>query len=187
MLAAVSRPVGLGLAAPVAFLYMEAINWKLPRIRAGLLWFLITPLAYLYFLFHIDQVTGDFLTTFQVQQAWDRHFSWPWKTLFYPYGWNIYHTPIQQLITLVVFYGIYLGFKRLPSKSLPLMAVIILLPIYFTGRLSSCIRYYLMVFPVFMAYADWIKKDWMLYALLIASALLQVIYFMGWVRFYWIM
>ena len=67
------------------------------------------------------------------------------------------------------------------------MAFIILLPIYFTGRLSSCIRYYLMAFPVFMAYSVWIKQEWILKGLLIGAALLQIVYFMGWVRFYWIM
>lgn len=187
MLAAISRPVGLGLAAPLAYLYMEARQWNFRQIRPDVLWFLITPLAYVFFLYHIDQLTGDFSATFQVQQAWDRHFSGPWKTLFYPYGWNIYHTPIQQLLTGVVFYGVYLAFKKLPDKSLPIMVVIILLPIYFTGRLSSCIRYYLIVFPIFMAYAAWIKKEKILNGLLIAAALLQLVYFMGWARFYWIM
>lgn len=186
MLAAICRPIGLGLAAPLAWLYMESRYWDFRQIRWNILWFLITPLAYIAFLYHVDLVTGDFTSTFQVQQAWDRHFSWPWRTLFYPYGWNIYHTPIQQLLTLVFFFGIYLGFKKLPLKSLPLMAVIILLPIYFTGRLSSTPRFYLMAFPVFMAYAAWIKKPWILKILLVSAALLQVVYFTGWVRFYWI-
>lgn len=187
MLAAVSRPVGLGLALPVAYMYMESRQWKIQKISWDILWFLITPLAYIYFLYHIELVTGDFMTTFQVQQAWDRHFSWPWKTLFYPNGWNLYHTPIQQLLTLMVFGGIYWGYRLLPTGSLAIMAFIILLPIYFTGRLSSCIRYYLMAFPVFMAYSVWIKQEWILKGLLIGAALLQIVYFMGWVRFYWIM
>ncbi len=187
MFAAVSRPVGLGLAAPLAYGYMAERNWNFQSIRLDVLWFLITPLAYVLFLYHIDQVTGDFSTTFRVQQAWDRHFSMPWKTLINPYGWNIYHTPVQQLITLIVFYGTYLAFRYLPDKSLPIMVVVILLPIFFTGRLSSCIRYYLMAFPVFMAYVVWLKKEKHLQILLLSAGLLQLVYFMGWARFYWIM
>ncbi|PHN06455.1 hypothetical protein [Flavilitoribacter nigricans] len=187
MFAAITRPIGLGLGAPLAYLYMEARNWDFRKIRPDVLWFLITPLLYIGFLYHIELISGDFLTTFQVQQAWDRHFSMPWKTLINPYGWNLYHTPIQQLITLIVFYGVYLAFRHLPSKALPLMVIVILLPIFFTGRLSSCIRYYLMAFPVFMAYAVWLQKDQYRWTLLIAAGLLQLVYFMGWARFYWIM
>lgn len=185
-LAALCRPVGIGLAGPLLFLYLEQIQWRLNRIRPNVLWFLITPVGYFLFLYHIEQTTGNFLNTFLVQQAWDRHFSWPWKTLFAPYGWNIYHTPIQQLLTLVFFYGVYLAFRYLPTKSLPLVAVLILLPIFFTGRLSSTPRFYLVVFPVFIAYAYWIRKSWIFNSLLIAALLLQLVYFMGWVRFYWI-
>ena len=180
------RPVGITLAVPLAWLYLEQRQWQFRQLRWDMLGFLFIPLGFLGFLYHIQQTTGSYEHAFTVMQNWGRRFTWPWVTLFAPRDANMFHTPVE--VPLSVFLLVLSGFalKVYPSRSPGIMAFLLILPALTTGILSSIVRYWLVVWPVFGVAAVWLRDKRYFYLIFTLSALLQLVYFMGWVRFYWI-
>ncbi|MDQ3513555.1 MAG: hypothetical protein M3462_07815 [Chloroflexota bacterium] len=89
-LAAVTRNTGLLVLIPLAALAVGQAGWR-PGPLLRLAWPLaLVPLAPAIFLWHLENLWGDPLLPMRVGAHWDRHPTWPWRSL-----WTGTHTALR--------------------------------------------------------------------------------------------
>jgi hypothetical protein len=186
-LAAITRPQGILLALPLAWLYMGARGWKLRAIRLDALSFLFFPAFLAGHLINLHSITGDWLALIHAQAAWGR------------FGQLFLGNLIQQLSSAYLYpfrvdLGLYLVFIgatiyaliKFPSKAFGISALVMLAMPLLSGLWFSLSRYLVTIFPVFIV-LGWVTRRRELYILLLAFFIaLQVLYFYGWVSYYFI-
>lgn len=186
MLLGLTRPVGILIMAPLLWMYMESVAWKLPKIRLDILWLGFTPIGLLLFLAYIYQETGVFLAPFANHEAWGRELASPIRALLAPADFTPYLTPITQVLTVLFLAGAVASLRWLPSLSYGLYALLMIMPTLIHGTLLSNERLYLPAFPVFIVFAIVGKRLPLHQSLAAAFFTLQILFMFAWSRFYWI-
>lgn len=175
-LAAITRIPGFILMLVVAYKYLEAkgISLRRPRLAdlkkldAPVLGaFALTPVPLIMFLYHLKTLTGDFLAPMHEQQIWGRTTTFPlWPIIRYildPYittasGWDI--GIFSFTVTVVALTSLIIGWKKIDKPMLAFAIGLLLMPlasanIYFAGM----VRYCLVVFPLYVIWAQWGEKS----------------------------
>ena len=186
-LAVLARPQGVVLAFALAWLYMEQRHWRLQDIRPNILWFALTPLALLLHFYSLYLKSGDFLAYFDATKAWGGVDA------------GIFQNPLQNLqgpsldvfkidfilIILFLICSIYMLWKW-PVKAYGIFALIMCIMPLATGLLVSMSRELVVIFPIFILLGEKLKRREGYLFLQAAWFALQIIYFAGWVNYYWI-
>ncbi|MBI2758849.1 MAG: hypothetical protein HYX49_09245 [Chloroflexi bacterium] len=185
-LAVLTKSQGVVLVFALGWLYMEKRNWNPRNIRPSLAWFALAPLALSLHFYFLYLRSGHVLAVFDAMSAWGR-------------GQNILNNPFQNLMrpSLDVFKidlvlsilflagSLYLLWKW-PIKAYGVFALLMNLMPISTGLLVSVSRYLVIIFPVFILLGEKIRnRNWYDFARAGLFAI-QIIYFAGWVNYYWI-
>lgn len=158
--AATTRSVGLIIALPLIWEYLESKKWQLKKIDFSILWFGLVPVGVLVFFSYLYYLTGDFLAAIKVQSAWGRQITGPVISFLKPTGYWPFVTALDRIVML----GVVIGSLKMALGSIkPLIplgfySLLIILPPLFTGTLDSVSRYALVAFPVFMYLSYLVEK-----------------------------
>ena len=188
-LLALSRPLGVLIVVPLAWMYIEKRNWKFTKIRADAAWFILIPIGLFAFLIYAYSLTGDLFTPLHAQAAWSKNgITTPWQTLFDPTSldYAYYITRIDQSLTIIFIVLSLVSLKLLPSASFGIYSLLLILLPTLTGNLISQSRYLVVVFPAFIVMA--LAGRWRIVnqVITIMSFGMQVLFVAAWARFYWI-
>ena len=147
LLLALTRPGGVLVALPLAWIALERGGRRLPALaaaalpglglalHAGLLW----------------RVTGDPLALFHAQGAWGRALTAPWRTILHPRDFHPWMGPVEAgALALVAVAGAWL-LRRRETRALGIWALVSLVPVLLSGTLLSSVRFAAVVFPAFLA------------------------------------
>lgn len=186
-LGVLTRSQGAALLLALAWLYMEKRGWRLREVRPSVGWFALAPLALAAHFFHLYQVSGKPLAIFEAMSAWGRisvyNLSEPMRNLQGP-RLDVFKI---DLVLFVLFLGcsLYVLWKW-KWKAFGIFALLMcLLPVY-TGLLVSVSRYMAIIFPVFIVLGVKLEDRRAYEGLRAVWFALQVIYFAGFVNYYWI-
>lgn len=189
-LAALSRPIGIVIAVPLA---VEAfLGWRAGRLRPwrpmvavglpGL--FLLGWMAYL------GMRLGDPLAFLHAQDGWHRELGPPWDTVirFLDGRFSLatgYHSLTDLAFTLVAIVGVVLAWRWLrPSYSL-YFAAMLLVPLM-TGSLVSMPRFVLVMFPLYLVLAILGRRQAVHETLLVVGMGLGGVYMALYAQWYWV-
>ncbi len=182
-----TRSQGAVLAVGLGWLYMEQRKWDWRQIRPSASWFALAPLALLAHFYYLYLKSGHPLAMFDAMSAWGRNSADnaldPFRNLYAP---HLDVFKIDLLIFLVFFLcSLYLLWKW-PYKAYGVAALLMcILPVY-TGLLVSVSRYMVIIFPVFILLGEKLENRHAYDALRAVFFALQIVYFAGWVNYYWI-
>lgn len=185
-LLSLTRPPGVLITVPLVWMYLESIGWKLSRVRLNVLWLLLVPAGLLAFLYYAYTQTGDFLAPIHAQKAWGKSLAAPWTTLLYPYGGSPYVTRVEQVLTMAFGALSVLCLLKLPSPAYGIYSLLLILPPLTTGTLLSTSRYYVLVFPAFIALGLLGRRAALDRLFIITLFSIQVLFMIYWTRFYWV-
>jgi hypothetical protein len=183
----VTKPTGIVAVFALAWLYMEKKQWKLQNIRPSILWFVLAPIALLLHFYDLYLVSGHPFAFLDAMIAWGG---------IQP---SAYLNPLQNLqshvldvfkidLVLTILFliaGFYILWKW-PVKAYGIFALLMILLQLSTGLLISISRYLLVSFPIFILLGEKLKRGKWYDFTVAAFFALQVIYFAGWVNYYWI-
>lgn len=186
-LALVTRAQGIVVLFAVAWLYMSARCWKVREIKPDMLWVLFSPIFLLGHLLYTYQLTGDFLAPVTAMQAWGRSGSgilqgW-WTNVSGP-GLDVFKIDAALAICFLG-WGIYLLITQKDRLWGTISILLVLMPVS-SGILVSAARYLAVNFPVFLAAGKVLKKNAGFEGVFLVSFALQMVYFAGWMNYYWI-
>ncbi len=185
-----TRVVGIMIALPLLWEYLDSIDWKLKNLKGSVLWFGLVPLGILLFFSYLYYLTGDFLAAVKVQSAWGRRTSNPLRSFLSPAAYWPLVTEIDQVsILAVIASSIGLMLHKLGALlPLGIYSLLLIMPTLFTGTLDSATRFTAVIFPIFM-YGGWLlnkwDKKWVNRLLLGVLMGLQLILFVRYSQFYW--
>ena len=183
----VTKPTGIIPVFALGWLYMEKKGWKLQNIRPSILWFLLAPAALLLHFYDLYLVSGHPLAFLDAMSAWGgiqaSVYLNPFQNL---QGASLDVFKIDLVLTVIFLLGsIYLLLKW-PLKAYGIFALLMILLALSTGLLVSISRYLLVSFPIFILLGEKLKRGKWFDLTAAAFFALQVIYFAGWVNYYWI-
>jgi hypothetical protein len=182
-----TKPTGVIVLIALVWLYMEKRHWRLQDIRPSIAWFLLAPAALLLHFYYLYLKSGHLFAFFDAMTAWGgvqlSMFNNPLQNLSSP----VLDVFKIDLIFTVLFIlgGLYMLWKW-PVKALGLFALLMCLVPLSTGLLVSISRYLAVSFPVFILLGEKLKRKELSDLLLAVWFALQIIYFAGWVNYYWI-
>jgi hypothetical protein len=185
-LLALARPQGILIGLPLAWQYAEQAQWKLRNVRRDAVWFAALFAPLLAYGAGMYALTGDFLAPQTAAQVWSRGFAWPWETLLRAEGEGRFMTQFQVALTIPFIAVALLAVRRLPSPSLGIYALLLILLPLCTGIMTSTARYYLVAIPVFVVLAQWGRRPLVNLAILAPAVLLQIIFFVAWSLFFFV-
>ena len=186
-LAVLTRSQGVVLPLSLAWLYMERRGWRWREVRPAILWFAMAPLALLLHFYYLYLKSGRVLAVFEAMSAWGRLSTY---TLADPLR-NLVNPWLDVFKIDLVFALLFLACSayilwKWPYKAYGIFALLMcFLPLY-TGLLVSVSRYMAIIFPVFILLGEKLKNQNAYDALRAAWFALQIVYFAGWVNYYWI-
>lgn len=183
---ALTRPVGVLFAAPLAVLHLERIGWDVRRLRWRVLALLLVPAGLGLHVATGWRITGDPLAIFHVQAGWGRALTDPWTTLTHPRGFHGYMSRIDGAVA-VAFAA--LGVAALVvfrTRSLGLLLLLLVAPILLSGTLMSGTRFLAVAFPAFLLLARWGRHPVLDRAYLACGWSLQALMMAAWSQFYWL-
>lgn len=152
-LLSLTRPTGVLILVPMVWIYLESLGWDWRRVRRGVMWLLLIPAGFLVFLTGVYAITGDPLAIMHAQRAWGKTVTSPWRTIGAPSNFIPYITPTERVLTIGFIPIGYLSLFVLPSASYGTFSLLSLVPILLSGTLLSAVRYYGVLFPVFIVMA----------------------------------
>ncbi len=185
-LAVLTKSQGVLLVIALGWLYMEKRNWKLGEIRPSVAWFALAPLALLAHFYYLYLKSGHILAVFDSMAAWGRNqsiFSNPLQNLAGP-TLDVFKIDLVLWIFFILC-SVYLLWKW-PVKAYGVFALLMCLLPVFTGLLVSVSRYLVVIFPVFILLGEKLERREVFLSLSLVWFALQVVYFAGWVNYYWI-
>jgi len=186
-LAVLARPQGVVVVFALAWLYMEKRDWKLQDIRPTLLWFALAPMALLLHFYSLYLKSGDVLAYFDATKAWGgvqaSIFQNPWQNLQGP-SLDVFKIDLIVIILFLVC-SVYILWKW-PVKAYGIFALIMCIMPLATGLLISLSRELVVIFPIFILLGEKLKRREGYVFLQAGWFALQIIYFAGWVNYYWI-
>jgi len=183
----VTKPTGIIPVFALGWLYMEKKGWKLQNIHPSILWFLLAPIALLLHFYDLYLVSGHPLAFLDAMTAWGgiqpSAYLNPFQNLR---GSGLDVFKIDLVLTILFFIcSLYILWKW-QIKAYGIFALLMILLALSTGLLVSISRYLLISFPVFILLGHKLKRrEWFDMATAVFFAL-QIIYFAGWVNYYWI-
>ena len=153
-----ARVNGVCVGIPLLYEYMKEKNFRLKGIRVNILALALLPLGLLLFCVYNYYLTGDFLAFVHAQSAWGRHLGNPLMTLAYGIfgGAAKPIDTVQACFTVFTLASLAIFYRRIPVSYLLFCLISIFLPLS-TG-LHSMPRYMVVLFPVFILFAQ-LGKD----------------------------
>ena len=186
-LAAVTRGQGIAIAAPLVWLYMEAHRWRLKDIRPDILWLGLLPVGLLAHLFYGYLVSGDFLAPMHAQAAWGRWTGDWWNNLQLQLNGPGLDPFKLDFVLLILFLILTLMMFRKPSlRAYSIYSLLLLALPVATALFVSISRYLAIIFPVFLYLGHILTEERSYRLVCTVSFALQVVYFVGFVNYYWI-
>ena len=186
-LAVLARPQGVVLVFALAWLYMEKRHWRLQDIHANVLWFVLAPIALVLHFYTLYLISGHVFAYFDATAAWGGVNA----SIFQNSLQNLQGPSLDvfkiDLIFVIIFLGcsIYMLWKW-PVKAYGVFALIMCIMPLATGLLVSISRELLVIFPIFILLGEKLKRREGYIFLTAIWFALQIIYFAGWVNYYWI-
>lgn len=190
LLAALTRPGGVLVAVPLAWLALHPAGNRRPggasRAWTRLAWSLLPGVGLLLHAANLWRLSGDPLALFHVQAAWGRALAWPWRTVAAPRDFHPFLGPLEAAaLAGAAALGAWL--LRGPStRPLGLLALASLLPVLLSGTLLSALRFTGVLFPCFLALAVLARRPALDRAVVAAFGMAQAVLFLAWSRFYWV-
>jgi hypothetical protein len=184
--AALTRPVGLFLVAPLAWMYLESVDFTLRRVRADAAWLALVPGGLALYAVFGWRLTGDPLAVFHVQAGWGRALTWPWTTLAHPRGFHPYMTRIDGSLAVAFAALGAAALFRPRTRSLGLLLVLLVLPALTSGTLMSGTRFLTVAFPAFLLLAPLGRNPLFDRSYLLAAVALQALFMAAWSQFNWL-
>jgi len=182
-----TRSQGLVVWGILFFLYLEKKKWNIRKIDVNIGWLLLSPIGLLAHLYYLYRLTGEPLAPFVAMTAWGRAnttiLTSLWENLSAPWL-DVYK--IDLMFSIVFILISILIFVKWPVKSIGLLSLALSVMPIASGLLVSTSRYLLIVIPVFIFLAEKIHNQSGYDFLRAIFFTLQIIYFAGWVNYYWI-
>ncbi len=182
----VTKPSGVVPVLALAWLYMEKKQWRLQNIQPSILWFLLAPIALSLHFYELYRVSGHPLAFLDAMSAWggvQTSYADPLQNLR---GAGLDVFKIDLVLTILFFIcGLYILWKW-PMKAYGIFVVMTILLALSSGLLASVSRFLLILFPIFILLGEKLKSGKWFDLTAAAFFALQVIYFAGWVNYYWI-
>ena len=182
LLLALTRPGGVLVAVPLAWIAAERGGRRFPALAAAALPFVGLALhgALLW------RVTGDPLALFHAQGAWGRTLASPWRTLLHPRELHPWMGPLEAgALALVAGLGAWL-LRRRETRALGIWALVSLAPVLLSGTLLSSVRFAAVIFPAFLALGMLGRRPAIDRAVVTAFSFAQAVLFLFWSRFFWV-
>jgi hypothetical protein len=182
LLLALTRPGGVLVAVPLAWIAMERGGRRLPGLAASALpgLGLAAHAALLW------RLTGDPLALFHAQAAWGRTLAAPWRTLLQPREYHPRLGPLEAIsLALVAAAGAWLLGRR-ETRALGIWALVSLVPVLLSGTLMSSVRFGAVAFPAFLALAILGRRPAVDRVVVVSFSFAQAILFFFWTRFFWV-
>lgn len=186
-LGVLTRSQGVALLLALGWLYMEKRKWRLREVRPSVGWFALAPLGLAAHFFHLYRISGRPLAVLDAMSAWGRisiyNLSEPLRNLQSP-RLDVFKLDLV-LFVLFLAGSLYMMWKW-KWKAFGVFALLMcFLPVY-TGLLISISRYMAVIFPVFILMGEKLEDRRLYDGLRAVWLALQVIYFAGFVNYYWI-
>ena len=182
LLLALTRPGGVLVAVPLAWIAFERGGRRLPALAAAALpgVGLAVHAALLW------RVTGDPLALFHAQGAWGRALTAPWRTLLHPRDFHPWLGPLEAVaLALVAGLGAWLLARR-RTRAPGIWALASLFPVLLSGTLLSSVRFAAVIFPAFLALGILGRRAAFDRVVVIGFSFAQAILFLFWARFFWV-
>ncbi len=186
-LVTLTRIQGIVVAFALFLVYLQQREWKLSALRADVLWLGLSPLLLAAHLFNLAQLTGSFFAPFVAQSAWGRNQYGFFEGLRLQLGGPVLDVFKIDAGLALVFLGFSIALlRRWPVKAFGVFSLLMTIAPISTGMLISESRFLLVIFPVFLLLGDLLENQWSYDLARGLGFALQVIYFAGWVNYYWI-
>jgi Mannosyltransferase (PIG-V) len=189
--AALCRPPGVLLIAPLAFEYLSQKEFQWQRIKPDCLALLLAPMALAGHLTFLRWRFGDWnvLSKAETMEGWNRRLTLPWNTLLHSFpGMNSFkgfHGAFEFFFTLALLGLAIFGCFRL-RLSYSIYAAVSLVFISSWGGLRSAPRFGLVIFPVIIALAllghdNAFNRAYLVFSTILALISMVVFSQWGWV------
>lgn len=177
-LLALTRPLGVLIAAPLALFYLQSRSWRWRQIRGNAVWLLLPFVGLgLWLAFNAWQ-TGDALQFIHVQTAWRRHLMGPLTSLWTGLIADNWYDRALALFSIGLAAFLVAIRRRINLAEAVYAWLFLLAPL--TAGLYSMPRYALVLFPLFIGAAQWRlpRGVWMVIGVVLA--LVQLTLFTYW-------
>jgi hypothetical protein len=156
-----TRTLGVLIALPLLFEYLQSVEFKARRIRLNSLFLLLVPLGLMAFCWYNYRVTGDFLFFKTNQAAWDREFMNPVTALWQALVEGISEPSVKKLLevsfAIASFTLLSASFKTIGFSYWLLGMYSLIIPL--SAGIASMPRFTLPVFPLFIILASLSCKE----------------------------
>jgi hypothetical protein len=183
----VTRTQGLVVWGILFVFYLESKGWSFRRIRPDVCWLILSPVGLAAHFYYLYRLTGELLAPFVAMTAWGRANSNILLNL-----WENVSSPVLDVFKIdLVFSLLFIAISVVilvnwPQKSIGLLALALSVMPIASGLLVSASRYLLLVFPVFIYLGACFEKSRWYDPFRAVLFTLQIVYFAGWVNYYWI-
>ena len=182
LLLALTRPGGVLVALPLAWIAFERGGRRLPALAAAAL----PGLGLAAHAANLWRVTGDPLALFHAQAAWGRALATPWQTLLHPRDFHPWMGPMEALAILLVAGLSAWLLTRKETRACGIWALVSLVPVLLSGTLLSSVRFASVLFPAFLALGILGRRPGLDRAAVIGFSFAQATLFFFWARFFWV-
>lgn len=182
-----TRAQGLVAWGILILFYFERKGWKILKVDRGLIWLLLAPAGLFMHLAYLHTLTGELLAPFAAMTAWGRANASILENLRENLASPFLDVYKIDLIFTILFVALSLIILwKWPVKSVGMLALCLSVMPVASGLLVSVSRYLLLVFPVFVYAGSKLERSRFYESACVFFFALQVVYFAGWVNFYWI-
>lgn len=185
-LLSLTRPPGILIIIPILWFYMKSCNWKIRNIRFDIAWLLFIPVMFGLHFLYLYQITGSLFAPIIAQQAFGRGNYLMENVNELINLQSLQPKQLDALLWLLFFVVTIIGMWQLPSKIYGIYALMQLIIPISTGSFFSAARFLVVIFPTFLILAKLLHRRSFRLIVITAFFTLQVLYFLGWVNYYWI-
>lgn len=162
MLATMTRSTGVALFIAFVMGYLWKKRFRLSQMSPAFLWILLIPCGVLAFMAILKAQVADPLAFVKYQEGWGRSFVFPLKTLAngireinwsFPHDWHNMDM-FMNLVSSVVFLLCPFLLLGKYDVALPVYSLLLILVPLSTGSLLSLMRFEVVAFPTFFAFAQ---------------------------------
>jgi len=183
-LACLAHPFGVLVLIPAFLIYIKDLGYSWKSVKLNGVFLFLIPLGLLFWGMVNYYMTGDFFAYSTAQQnIWGHSLAIPFVTL-YKNLWYGADYLINSLITLAALIFVIISYKKIPF-SYWLFAIFAILFCPLTGTVVGSLRYFSMVFPIFILLALWSKNERVNQSIIITMAMLQGFLFVYWTLGFW--
>jgi len=182
-----TRPQGVLIIVPLAWYYMEKRQWHWRNIIPDIGWFALIPIALMAHFYQLYWLTRDYFTPITAQRVWGRSFQNPfqnWVALISMQQTQIDIIDLTFLLSFLII-SVFILLK-FPSKAYGIYCLCMLALPLATGTYVSTSRHLALIFPVFIMLGDRFKSKHLFDFVTMLFFTLQILFFCGWVNYYWI-